>query len=74
VAFYIVFRLAEDYLLPPKIIGIETLVRSQMPAVQRRMLLDMAVFGSRLLGDVLPTGFRSVHSFVRHVDHSSCYY
>jgi predicted PurR-regulated permease PerM len=74
VAFYIVFRLAEDYLLTPNIIGIETLVRSQMPAVQRRMLLDMAVFGSRVLGDVLPTGFRSVHSFVGHVDHSSCYY
>jgi hypothetical protein len=53
---------------------VETLVRGQMPARQRRMLLDMAVFDSRVLRGVPRTGFRSLHSLVRHVDHSSCYY
>ena len=45
---------------------VETLVRGQMPARQRRMLLDMAVFDSRVLRGVRRTGFRSLHSLVRH--------
>jgi hypothetical protein len=52
---------------------VQTLVRGQMPAVQRRMLFDMAVFNSRVFRDVSRTGFRSLRCLIGHIDHSSSY-
>jgi len=49
---------------------VETLVRGQMPARQRRMLLDVAVFNRGVLPDVPRTRIRFPRSLVGH-DHSS---
>jgi hypothetical protein len=51
---------------------IQTLVRRQMPAVQRRMLLGMAVFDRRVLRDVR-SEFLFFRCLVGHIDHSSFY-
>jgi hypothetical protein len=48
---------------------VDTLVRGQMPGVQRCMLFDMAVFDSRVLRDVPRSGFRARHSLVHHNGH-----
>ena len=45
-------------------------MRGQVPAVQRHMIFDMAVFDSRVLRDVPRAGFRSLHSLVHHDPHS----
>jgi len=52
---------------------VQTLVRGQMPAVQRRMLFDMSVFNSRVFRDVSRTGFRSLRCLIGHIHHSSFY-
>ena len=48
---------------------VDTLVRGQMLAVERRMFFDMAVFDSRVLRDVPRSGFRCLHSLVHHNGH-----
>lgn len=49
---------------------VETFVLRQMPARQRPMLLDVAVFGGRVLPDVSRAGFWARHFLVGHDDHS----
>ncbi len=48
---------------------IDTLVRGQVSVVQRRMFVDMAVFGSCVLRDVPRTGLSVLHPLVHHDGH-----
>lgn len=48
---------------------VDTLVCGQMSAVERCMLVDMAVFGNRVLRDVPRTGLSLPHTLVHHDGH-----